>query len=171
MNQHQRKFLLEEIEKQYKRERDELNKRKPDAPSLNNYLTAAILDGSAVMRSLESVTESIRERVRDLGKGESLVSEHSRWGRGKDEQDCISLPALLLFEMPKAFEEVQKKYEQEEETWQNEAKALDASINAMRIKVQVGSDTALEALVRQADQLCSMSLTASSRLMLNEKST
>lgn len=169
MNQHQRKFLLEEIEKQYKRERDELNKRKPSEPSLNNYLTAAILDGTAVMRSQESVREAIRKRVRDLGKGDSLLEGTSRWGRGEDEHNCIHIPALLLFEMPTAFEEVQKQYEQAQEAWQREMKALESSISAMRIKVQVGSDTALEALVRQADQLCSMSLTASSRLMLQEK--
>jgi hypothetical protein len=41
----------------------------------------------------------------------------------------------------------------------------------MRIKVQVGSDKALEALVDQADRLCSMSLTASSRLLLPNSTT
>ena len=35
MNQHQRKFLLEEIEKQYRKEKQELEQRKPKAPSLN----------------------------------------------------------------------------------------------------------------------------------------
>jgi len=36
----------------------------------------------------------------------------------------------------------------------------------MKIKVQLGSDKALLALIDQADQLCSMSLTASSKLLI-----
>ena len=38
----------------------------------------------------------------------------------------------------------------------------------MRIKVQVGSDKSLEALVDQVDQICSMSLTVSSKLLASK---
>jgi len=172
MNQHQRKFLLEEIEKQYRREKDTLQKKKPIAPNLDNYLIAEILDGSAVMRPIEKVQESIRQRVRDLGKGEALVTTASRsvWGgrrrESEEDEDVISLPALLLFEMPKAFVEVRDAYEEAIALWNQQMTELESSINAMRIKVQVGSDDALESLVAQADKLCSMSLTSSSRLLL-----
>ena len=106
MNQHQRKFLLDEIEKQYKRERNELGERKPQAPSLNNYLIAAILDGSAKMKPQKEVETMVRQRVRDLGKGDSFISpNHNTYGRrrGEDDEeyaDMVSIPALMLFEPP-----------------------------------------------------------------------
>lgn len=165
MNQHQRKFLLETVEKQYKTERDALRERQPQAPSLNNYLVAAVLDGSFAMRSAESVRADIRKRVRDLGKGESLVSSKGRFGERLDE-DTVQLPALLLFEEPPGYAVARVEYERQLAEWKAESDALDASIGAMRIKVQIGSDKALEALVDQADKLCSMSLTASNRLLL-----
>ena len=165
MNQHQRKFLLEEIEKQFRAERDSLKTRKPSEPNLNNYLVAAILDGSAKMRPQDELRECIRKRTRDLGKDEALVKSSGRWAR-EDEADMIHLPALMLFEAPPAFAEVHAQYLKDQARWEAQWQALDASFNAMRIKVQVGSDEALESLVAQADNLCSMSLTAAHRLML-----
>jgi hypothetical protein len=170
MNQHQRKFLLEQIESIYKAERQSLLQRKPVAPSLNNYLIAAILDGTAKMHPAEKIKEYIRKRVRDLGKGAALTTPEDRWGsRNQDDkrEETINLPALALYEMPAAFAEVHSAYEAAQKAWDEESKALEASINAMRIKVQVGSDKALEALVEQADNICRMSLTASSRLLLS----
>lgn len=144
MNQHQRKFLLEQIEKLYKSESIALNNRKPSAPSLNNYLIAAILDGSVKMQPPNQLQESIRKRVRDLGKNESLIGSYSRWERDSGE-DCIAIPALLMFEMPHAYAEEMENYQKAIAAWNSEAAALEASINAMRIKIQVGSDEALSA--------------------------
>lgn len=167
MNQHQRKFLLDQIEKMYNTEKEALNKKKPTEPSLNNYLVAAILDGTAVMRSTEAIRNDIRTRVRDLGKDESLVESGSGWGRRRDDDtDYINMPALILYEPPAAYAEKLKAYEEALAAWEEERKALESSINAMRIKIQVGSDKALSALVDQADCICRMSLTASSRLLI-----
>ena len=169
MNQHQRKFLLEQIERIYKEEKSALHDRKPIAPNLNNYLIAAILDGTAVLQPPEKLKDAIRKRVRDLGKGAALTSSESSWGRRSenDDEEHIKLPALLLYETPAAFVEVRAEYLAAAKAYDEECRALEASINAMRIKVQVGSDKSLEALVEQADNICRMSLTASSRLLLS----
>jgi hypothetical protein len=167
MNQHQRKFLLEAIEKQYKLEINALRERKPKSVSLNNYLIAAILDGSFVMKSQDTIRDAFRQRVRSLGKGKALVSTaEDRWGnREKDNEDVIQIPVDVLFEYPAEYAVERAKYEQALKVWEEEMEALEASINAMRIKVQVGSDKALEALVDQADAICTMSLTASNKLL------
>lgn len=145
-------------------------KRRPSAPSLNNYLIAAILDGSAVMRSPKELQKEIREMVRDLGKSSSLTTSSSGYGsRRDDDEEHISLPALILFDPPPAYSEKLAAHEAAMKSWEEELRSLEASINAMRIKVQVGSDQALEALVEQADNICRMSLTASSRLLIPEK--
>lgn len=169
MNQHQRKFLLEAIEKQYQREKDEINKREPKEPSLNNYLIAAILDGSFVMKDSAQVRKTLLERVRTLGKSEALLEHSSRgWSSRKDDEDkqMISLPADVLFEMPTGYAKAFAEYEEALSKWEEELEALEVSIEAMRIKVQIGSDKSLDLLVEQADKLCSMSLTASNQLLL-----
>lgn len=172
MNQQQRKYLLEAIEKQYKTERDRLDERKPEEPSLNNYLIAAILDGSFVMRAPAEVRALLVECVRSLGKSEALLEEGSSWrSRREDGVPSISLPALTLFEMPVPYAKAHAAYGEALRAWTAEKDALEASIGAMRIKVQIGSDKALEALVEQADKLCSMSLTASNRLLLGNSDT
>ncbi len=167
MNQHQRKFLLDTIEKQFRDELAQLKNKKPVEPSLNNYLTAAILDGSFVMRSQAEIRDSISTRVRDLGKGEALLTSYGGlYGRPRDgAESVISLPAELLFQLPPGYSKAKAEYDAKMEKWNSEIKALENSIAAMRIKVQIGSDDALMALVNQADQLCSMSLTVSSKLL------
>lgn len=170
VNQKQREFLIAAVDKQFKAEREKLGQRKPVAPSLNNYLTAAILDGSFDMHSPSAIRESIRRRVRDLGKGESLLDGSGRhWGRSRDNDegdDVIALPARLLFVAPPEYAKALSEYEKAMEKWKQEDSALESAVNAMRLKIQIGSDKALETLISQADQLCSMSLTASNRLLL-----
>lgn len=170
MNQHQRKFLLEAVEKQYQKEKGAIEARKPKPPSLNNYLIAAILDGSFVMKGQEAVRQLILERVRSLGKSDTLLDGGSVWGKRPDEStQTINLPADLLFELPIGYANSFEKYMADLKAWQQEMDSLESAINSMRIKVQIGSDKALEALVEQADKLCSMSLTNSSQLMLGNK--
>jgi hypothetical protein len=174
MNQQQRKYLLETVESQYKTERRELNGRKPQAPSLNNYLIAAILDGSFVMHSGDEVREAVRKRVRDLGKGEALLHTNSRFRSGCDdeEEEVVSFPAKLLFDEPPGYVEANNEHQRLLSAWQAESSALESAFAAMKLKVQLGSDKALSALVDQADSLCSMSLTASSkRLLITEGKT
>lgn len=170
MNQHQRKFLLEAIEKQYKIEKSALDDRRPKAPSLNNYLIAAILDGSFAMRTSTSVRAAITERVRTLGKGEALLEPRSRYSSRNDDDDgdSVILPASIIFEFPIKYVGELEVYETALKEWKAEREALEASIGAMRIKVQIGSDKALDRLVEQADQLCLMSLTASNKLLLGD---
>ena len=168
MNKDQRKFLTDEIEKRVRKDREELRARKPTEPSLNNYLVAAILDGTFKMKSPASVREAIHMRVRDMGRDKSLVERNRSGGFGRrdEEEDCdmVTLPVDVLFEMPPGYEEVRAKYEEELEAWKREMKRLDDSFDAMRIKIQVGSNEALKVLADQADKLCELTLTESSAL-------
>lgn len=171
MNQNQRKFLLEAIDKQFRAEMERLKERKPKAPSLNNYLIAAVLDGSFEMKDAETMRSALRERVRDLGKDDTLTKTNGdRWSRRSsldgEEAEMVYIPALLMFEEPPGYTEARAKYEAARAAWEQEMSSLDAAHRAMQLKVQIGSDKALSVLVDQADKLCSMSLTASSSLLL-----
>lgn len=173
MNQKQREFLLDAIDKQYRRESESLRDRRPRAPSLNNYLVAAILDGSFILKDPSEVRDIIRTRVRELGKGDTLThASRDMWGRKRhrddeDDTEMLHIPALLLFDAPPGYVEARREFEAKLADWEREEKALEAAHNAMRIKIQIGSDKALASLVDQADTLCSLSLADSSRLLLS----
>lgn len=170
MNQHQRKFLLEAIEKQYRTEKTEIDAAEPEPPSLNNYMIAAILDGSFRMKSPEALRDCLTERVRKLGKSESLIQTAERYGRRRSRQDAdedmVNVPATVLFEMPEAYQQSLDAFEAAHREWQGRVKKLEASIQAMRIKVQIGSDKALETLVQEVDTLCSIFIAEASKLLL-----
>lgn len=170
MNQVQRQFLLTSIETRYKQEREALNKQRPKAPNLNNYLTAAILDGSFKLRPAEAFRSTIRDRVVGLGPNEALLeTKTNRWGNDESKYaDHVVLPAELIFELPPGYQEAIDTYERLEAEYDAKMKALVASFEAMKIKVQLGSDKALQPLIDQADTLCSMSLTDSSKLFITD---
>ena len=48
MNQDQRKFLIERVNKTFQAQKQKLEANKIERPSLNNYLVAAFLDNSIV---------------------------------------------------------------------------------------------------------------------------
>lgn len=168
MNQHQRKFLLEAIEKQHRTELEQLKARKPQEPSLNNYLIASVLDGSFKLQDPDSIRTEIRERVRNLGKADALVAGRSRWDKADDET-TVTLPVGTLFKLPPDYLVALDKFTEANTKWDAEYQDLEAAIGAMRIKVQIGSDKSLEALVEQADKLCSMSLTKTSHLLTDKR--
>lgn len=172
MNQTQRQFLLSSIESQYKAEIHALRKSKPVEPSLNNYLVASILDGTFKMKDQGAVREAIRERTIKLGKKEALLCGSTDvWGhcslQDEDtEEKFIKVPVGIIFELPERYISEKKKYDSELEEWTERERLLTSSFEAMKIKVQLGSDKALQSLVDQADSLCSMSLTDSSKLFI-----
>jgi hypothetical protein len=46
MNQQQRDYLIKQADRTYRKQKDALDEQEPTRPSLNNYLVAAVLDGS-----------------------------------------------------------------------------------------------------------------------------
>lgn len=173
MNQTQRKFLMDSIESRFRAEREEIVKQKPKEPSLNNFLVASILDGTFKVKDSDAIRKAIHERVLSLGKAESLLSDSAdTWGRRlhQDEDDVIQgsikVPAKILFDLPPRYEEEKKKYDEEMERWLERRRLLESSFEAMKIKIQLGSNAALQPLIDQADSLCSLSLTDSAKLFI-----
>lgn len=146
MNQHARNFLLEAIEKQHKAEKQSLEDRKPKAPSLNNYLVTAILSGNFKLKTQAEIGDAISQRARDLGQDETLTESSSGgWRRRRGDDDLmLKIPALVIFEEPPDYTKARKEYEAASAKWQAEVDALQVAIDAMRIKVQIGSKADLE---------------------------
>lgn len=114
MNKDQRNFLIERIKKTERGNLDKLEAQRPKHPSLNNYLIAAILDDSIIMKSIDSVREAIRNRVISLGQSDSLIYRDTSWHRhNTEDEDHIHVPADVLFEYPPKYQEALEKYERD----------------------------------------------------------
>jgi len=168
MNQDQRKFLIARVEQTYRDEERKLDEGKPKEPSLNNYLVAAVLDGSVKMRSIEEIGNAVRQRVLRLGNGESLVHEkYSRYSSDNETYHSVSLQANELFIYPDAYLKAKEEYETKKAEIQKKKDALFAQKETLLLKIQIGSNTSLDRLIDSVDNMIDITL-MNSKLMLGE---
>ena len=137
--------------------------REPKAPSFNNYLVAAILDGTFKLRNEEEIRGAIHQNVLNLGPGETLADSRSRrsWRNGdnnRDDEFIVSVPADLLFERPPGYKKAREEYESEMAEYKAQLKELREIKETLILKVQIGSDAVLGRLVDQADNLADLRL-------------
>lgn len=169
MNQDQRKFLLARVEQTYKTEERKLDEDKPKEPSLNNYLVAAVLDGSIKMKSIEEIRDHVRDKVLKLGNQETLVHETmSRYSSSTDTPyHSISLQAAAVFVLPDAYLKAKEEYETKKAAIEKKKDALYAQKETLLLKIQIGSNTSLDRLIDSVDNMIDITL-MNSKLMLTD---
>ena len=169
MNKDQRKFLVDFIEKEGRKLLEEHDRTRPREPSLNNYIVAAILDGSFELRPRDEIERAIRERVLALGPGDTFVSKQDRHYYGKrdtrEEAAFVTLDVRILLTMPPQYQQEQDQYDAQLVAWKTKRREIEDIQKTLTIKVQIGSDKALTTLIEQADNLGDLRL-VSSRLQL-----
>lgn len=163
MNQDQRKYLIGQIEKSCRDQQENLKAELPIKPSLNNYLVAACLDDSLELTDSETLRSRIKEMVLKFGQSDRLIDEgddYSYRSRKRDNQPVnkISLEAEHIFIFPKAYEIALKEYEKKKSEIEKKVELLEAQKNTLVMKVQIGSNTALDKLVLEVDNLGDLSL-------------
>jgi hypothetical protein len=167
MNQKQREFLIKRIETTAKEMRDRLNAERPRPPSLNNYVIAAILDGSIELQPFESIQRHVKELVLRLGPSDALVNR--RRDRWHDEDTAIeneiTLDAEQLFILPGRYREALAEYEIARADWERRADEAEAVKETLILKIQIGSDAVLNRLIEQVDNLHDLQV-VNSRLLL-----
>lgn len=166
MNQKQREFLIAEVEKIYRREKEEHYKLRPTRPSLNNHLVAAVLSGSARLKSNAEIAEKIKDKALKLGHDKAFLNSENRYGSSETEKDeKISLRALDIFEVPESYQKELNEYISQFDAWKEKNDAIENLHSSLRIKIQIGSDKVLDELILQADNLGGLKI-ISSRLTL-----
>lgn len=164
MNQKQREFLEKHIQKQCAEQLELLNKQRPKKPSLNNYIVAAILDGSFEVQPFEHIRERIRGRALELGAGETLTESSDKWIRSRrhrdddDEEDEVKLAVDDVLVLPPAYIEARAKYEAELKEWEQKLNQIEAIKTTLLLKVNIGSNETLGKLIAQADNLADLNL-------------
>lgn len=176
MNQQQRDYLIKQADRTYTKQRDALREQEPTRPSLNNYLVAAVLDGSFQLQPVESVKEIIKQKVLALGPSDALIHDEDdgySYSRRKHRstEDAITLPAESLFVVPTAYLEALAKYEAAKEAWEREMSQLEEIMETVKLKLQIGSAKSLEKLVEQADNLADLNIVNTNLLLTSSDDT
>jgi hypothetical protein len=155
MNQDQRKFLIKQVEATFARQLDKLVK--PEPPSLNNYLVAAVLDGTIQYKSIDVLRNSVKRAVLALGPSDTFVQYADRWHRKRrvddEEAPTLTMAPDVIFVYPRAYLEAEEEYEQKREEYQEAVATLENLRDTIVMKIQIGSNEVLDRLIRDVDNM------------------
>lgn len=168
MNQDQRKFLIERVNKTFQAQKQKLEANKIERPSLNNYLVAAFLDNSIEFNDIENLKIKMRETVLKYGASDKLVTEsRDRWDSGnayKDKNTCAIITEDL-FIIPEGYKKALAEYEAYRKDIQDKIEELEAQKDTILLKIQIGSNQVLDKLVTQVDNLADLNIMNSQFLL------
>lgn len=168
MNQDQRKFLIERVNKTFQTQKAKLEEGKIEKPSLNNYLVAAFLDNSIQFNDIEKLKVKMRETVLKYGASDKLIKDSAdRWYNGgvnKDKNTC-EIIAEDLFIIPESYKVALAEYEAYKKDIQDKIEQLEAQKDTILLKIQIGSNQVLDKLVTQVDNLADLNIMNSQFLL------
>lgn len=166
MNKDQRKFLADKVEETFRGEIEELEKQIPPQPSLNNHIIAEILNGKIKFEDHAQLKKYLVDEVRKMGAKTELISESSEdqddWSyrrnrRGSKREPrniddiTLTVPAARVFKVPVLYKAEMEKYLNKRKEIEDKIDALTKQKEIIVMKVQIGSDAALQNLIMEVD--------------------
>lgn len=166
MNQTQRDFLIKQVGRTYRNQKDKLDAAKPKRPSLNNYLVAAVLDGSFQIHPIESIKAFIKQRVLQLGPDSAFIKRGDRYDPEDEKgKNVITIPAEQLFVLPLGYVDALATYDIVRAEWDAEMERIEGYKETIILKIQLGSPQVLAKLIEQVDNLADLNIINSSLLL------
>jgi len=170
MNKDQRKYLTDWVDKGFSKEQEAIEARRYERPMLNNYLVALAMRGELKIKSTEEIGAYVQKRVLEMGKDDALVSFEDESGRRWDRKlgryvyvpasgsHSVTLEAEQIFWIPQDYLDRLAAWEENEKQIEADLEALANVRDTVLLKVNIGSDRALESVIAQADSLATLDL-------------
>jgi hypothetical protein len=172
MNQDQRKFLIERVNKTFENQKRKLEENKIKKPSLNNYLVAAFLDNSIQFNDIERLKIKMRDTVLKYGAADKLIKEpEDGWydrNKRKQENTC-EIIAEDLFIIPQSYLDELQKFNAHKKDIEEKIIQLEAQKDTILLKIQIGSNQVLDKLITQVDNLADLNIMNSQFLLSDGK--
>jgi nitrate reductase beta subunit len=168
MNADQRKFLVERVNKTFSNQSAKIqDTMKLSRPSLNNYLIACFLDNSIQFNDIEALKIKMRNTVLKMGVSDSLIKENGSWNRQNSEtvKHICEVEAEDLFIIPQSYKDALAEYESEKLRVEREINELEAQKDTILLKIQIGSNSVLDKLITQVDNLADLNIMNSQFLL------
>jgi hypothetical protein len=165
MNQDQRKFLIERVNKTFMIQKKKIEDNKLIKPSLNNYLVAAFLDNSIQFNDIEKLKVKMRETVLRYGASDKLIKEKDDWRTERKGDNICEIVAEDLFIIPESYKKALAEYQSEKDKQQQDIDQLEAQKDTILLKIQIGSNQVLDKLITQVDNLADLNIMNSQFLL------
>lgn len=169
MNQDQRKFLIERVNKTFDNQKRKIEGDKLIKPSLNNYLVAAFLDNSIEFNDIDKLKVKMRETVLRYGASDKLINEKDDWRNERKDANTCNIIAEDLFIIPESYKKALAEYQANLKKQRNEVGQLEAQKDTILLKIQIGSNQVLDKLITQVDNLADLNIMNSQFLLTDGK--
>lgn len=164
MNQTQRKFLLDKIDKQLDIRVRALRDAQPEQPNLANFLLAGILAGTLEIRSSKELKHILRERaLQDVGEWLD-----TSYGTHKTE---VKFKLREFFVIPPEAETANQAYIQEYNRLETEIHELVIRGEGLKTRIQLASDKTLQKMIDEVDDMGDISLMDNTLKQLSASTT
>lgn len=154
MNQVQRKYLINKIKEKTKAEIDVLERSKPEAPSIANYLIHTVMSGDFQLQSLEYIKQVIKQKALKSKKGTNWLS-NDRWSSSETE---ISFNVGDIFILPDEYEHIKNKTEKELAAINDKIHNLTLQTDTLITRITLASDKTLQTMINEIDDMGNISL-------------
>lgn len=154
MNQAQRSFLVEEIEKSVNIRVEALEESKPEYPNANLFLYNAVMSDKLELQSNEHIKEVVRQKALRDKKGSNWLGG-DRWGEPSNE---VKFQLKDIFIFPKEYQKKLKEYEKISKEINEKVLRMREEEKALVMRIKLASNNILEKLIMEVDDMGELSL-------------
>lgn len=140
MNQTQRKYLIDKLQRSSADAITEMRKEYPQKPEVRTYCCEALLKGELRIRSEEEILAALKGR---LNVGSSISS----FSLG------VSFDYPEIFILPEEYTKAYKIWEQKYSEIQMKITTLKQQTEALCTRIQLASDKTLERMIAEVDDM------------------
>ncbi len=156
MNQQQRKFLIDKIEKQIQTTKEALKQSALKPPSLSNYLLNAVMSGNFEIKSTEEIKAMIVAKAKAAKAGENWMNNSSSaWGNSDSE---INFNPAIFFILPQDYVKLRNEYDAEIEKAEIEYQNFKLKAESFIVRLNLASDKTLEKMISEVDNMGDITL-------------
>lgn len=164
MNQAQRKFLIDKIEKRFDLEIKLIKDSIPDRPNLESHITHEIMSGRVDIVDNDTIKKLLIEKVLSFKGSDRLFGSSRSW----DFKNTIEFKADDFFITPDSYNQKLKNWKVETSEANQKLSQLEGQKEMLVLRIQIASPKKLEKLISEVDDFGDLSLFDTKLKMLND---
>lgn len=154
MNQTQRNFLIDRIEKETKIKVEALRESLPQKPSLSIHLLHEVMSGSFEIINQEKIKEIIKRKALKSTDREDWSGNN--WHRATKSDIVFSLNELFI--IPESYKKLNNDYKNKYNETQDKISYILSQSETLIIRIKLASNKTLETLISEIDDMGNISL-------------
>lgn len=160
MNQQQRTYLINQVEKRYSKMRDELEDQFQDVPSMEKFVVRALVRGELQLQPTERLMEILEARVDDKNFSKLLESDSYsyRYSKIRENKDEIHFKAMEFFVLPEDFIKANEEVLEHNRNIQHQVDTLNAQEKQLVLRLNLASPKVLDNMIGEVDGMGELSL-------------